>query len=270
MDPYLEHPALWPGVHNRLIAALDEDLSTRLPAEYLVSVEERVYIVEVPEVQFVGRPDLLVAAAPETQHGSATLVAIPTETAGTGSAGGAGGAVLLEAEVPVPDTIRETYLEIRDAATGDVVTVVALLSPANKRPGAGRSEYQAKRLRTLGTLTNLVEIDLLRGGEPLPVRLRDAPDAPPPGDYRILIARADRRPAADLHAFGLRDAIPAFALPLRARTAGIRIELRGLLDTVYDRSRYAQRIDYRTPPVPPLDVENAAWADALLREKGLR
>src|SRR5207249_10855060 len=42
MDPYLEHPALWPGVHNRLIAAVDEDLSARLLPRYYVEVEERV------------------------------------------------------------------------------------------------------------------------------------------------------------------------------------------------------------------------------------
>ena len=47
MDPYLEHPVLWPGVHSRLIAALDEDLSAQLLPRYYVEVEERVYVADV-------------------------------------------------------------------------------------------------------------------------------------------------------------------------------------------------------------------------------
>ena len=32
MDPYLEHPTLWPGVHNRLIIALADVLSPPMSA----------------------------------------------------------------------------------------------------------------------------------------------------------------------------------------------------------------------------------------------
>jgi hypothetical protein len=267
MDPFLEHPALWPGVHNRLIAALDEDLSSRLPDGYFVAVEERAYVVEEPTPQLVGRPDVLVGTprewtAPDAGVGMAgTMHHTNTMSPSTG-------VLVLEAEVPLPDTVREAYLEVHDSATGDVVTVVEVLSPANKRPGAGRSEYQAKRLRTLATLTHRVGIDLLRGGEPMPMRVRGAAGAPSPGAYRILVAEAPHRPAARVIAFGLRDRVPSFALPLLREA--VQVELQTLLDRVYDRYRYRQRLDYTTDPVPPLAPPDAAWADQFLRAGGFR
>jgi hypothetical protein len=39
--------------------------------------------------------------------------------------------------VAVAEEVHEWYLEIRDVATGTVVTVIELLSPKNKRPGEG-------------------------------------------------------------------------------------------------------------------------------------
>ena len=67
-------------------------------------------------------------------------------------------------ELPIPDHVREAYLEIRQVGSDEVVTVLEILSPTNKRPGEGRRQYEQKRLSVFGTLTNLVEIDLLRAG----------------------------------------------------------------------------------------------------------
>ena len=43
MDPYLEHPALWPDVHHGLIEALRNALAPLLRPRYRIAVEERVY-----------------------------------------------------------------------------------------------------------------------------------------------------------------------------------------------------------------------------------
>ena len=62
----------------------------------------------------------------------------------------------------MPEVVRQGYLEIRDVATSEVVTVMEVLSPTNKRPGEGQRTYEAKRQTVLASPTNLVEIDLLR------------------------------------------------------------------------------------------------------------
>src|SRR5205823_3049838 len=57
MDPYLEHPTLWPGVHNGLLAALQLALAPQLRPRYYIALEERVYVTEPDQRAFIGRPD---------------------------------------------------------------------------------------------------------------------------------------------------------------------------------------------------------------------
>jgi hypothetical protein len=263
MDPYLEHPALWQGVHNRLIADLDDELAPRLRPRYFIAVEERVYVAELPDM--VGRPDAVVVAPRHPAHsgnGQASEGSQPTNKPGPH---------VLVAALPVVDRIRELYLEVRETATGDVVTSIEVLSPTNKLPGRGRRDYEEKRLETLGTRTSLVEIDLLRGGEPMPARLRDWPAGTrPPGDYRVVVARGWQRPWADVYAFTVRDSIPSFPIPLKRGDEEIEVPLQRLVHAVYDRGSYDLRLDYGAEAVPPLTGDDAAWADALLRSRGLR
>jgi hypothetical protein len=251
IDPYLEHPALWPDVHNGLIAGMQEALAPQLRPRYYVAIEERTYVDESSELALVGRPDVAVVSNPSGPE--RTVASASTTTAA------------IEVTLPIPETARETYLEIRGVVEGDVVAVVELLSPANKRAGEGRRLYLDKRRRILGSLTHLVEVDLLRAGERMPFR-----GAPQGDGYTILVSPHWRRPAARVHAFSVRDPIPAFALPLRERDEQVAVDLGAVLASRYDRVGYDLRIDYAAEPQPPLAAEDAAWADALLRERGQR
>jgi hypothetical protein len=111
----------------------------------------------------------------------------------------------------------------------------------------------------------LVEIDLLRAGEPMPV-LGWAGQS----DYRILISRGDRRPTAQLLPFSLRQPIPPFLLPLLRGDDEPQVDLGELLHALYDRAGYDLRINYGGAAEPPLQGEDAAWADEVLRAASLR
>lgn len=250
MDPYLEHPTLWPGVHNGLVAALQLSLAPQLRPRYYIALEERVYVTELDQRAFVGRPDLAVVG-----HTEAESALQPASSA----------APALMVHVPLPEEVRETYLEVRETGTDYVLTVLEVLSPTNKRPGRGRRIYEDKRMDVLATRTHLVEIDLIRTGEPMPIMGNGSASA-----YRILVSRGDRRPNATLYAFGVRQAIPTFPLPLKPEDQEPIVDIGRLLHDLYDRASYDLRLDYTGEPDPSLPAAEATWADQLLRQKGLR
>ena len=254
MDPYLEHPSAWPNVHHRLITAIADSLAPQLLPKYQVLIEERVYQTIGTDSLLVGIPDAAIKRTQATSVPRKTNVAVsnvPTQPI----------AVML----PMPEKIRQGHLEVRDITTSEVVTVIEVLSPTNKRPGEGRSQYETKRQTLLGCSTHLVEIDLLRQWQPMPILSNGIQS-----HYRILVSQSHRRPKADPYAFNLPDPIPTFGLPLRAEDEEALVDLQDLFNGVYDRSGYGFVIDYSRFPVPPLSEADAAWADALLREKGLR
>jgi hypothetical protein len=250
MDPYLEHSTLWPGVHNGLIAALQLSLAPQLRPRYYVALEERLYITEPDQRVFVGRPDLAVVGQS------------PAETAPKPSLSASS---VLTVQVPLPDEVRETYLEVRETGTDYVVTVLEILSPTNKRPGRGRRIYEDKRMEVLASRTHLVEIDLLRVGEPMPIT-----GSGRGSNYRVLVSRGDWRPNASLYAFGVHQPIPPFSLLLKPNDQEPTVDTGRILHDLYDRASYDLRLDYTGDPDPPLPSADAAWADQLLRQKSLR
>ncbi len=254
MDPYLEGPNFWPEVHHLLMSLILESLVPQLRPKYRVALEKRVYESSGNESLLVGIPDVIVQRRQPTSHGDSNVAvaAPPTQKP-------------LPVQVPMMMEFREAYLEVREMATGEVVTAIEVLSPANKGKGKGREIYEEKRSRIFGSRTHLVEIDLLRGGEPMPVLENDVE-----AHYRILVSRGDRRPYADLYLFNLPDAIPTFPLPLRSGDTEPIVDLNLLLNHLYDRAGYDFVIDYGSEPVPALAESDAAWADALFKEQGIQ
>jgi hypothetical protein len=249
MDPYLEHPSAWPNVHHRLITAIADDLAPQILPKYQILVEERIYQVEGQDSILVGAPDVT------GQQGQVQQELEPGKLATT-----APSTKPLLVTLTIPETVHQGYLEIREIATGQVITVVEVLSPANKRSGKGRIDYENKRSMILASSSNLVEIDLLRQWKPMPIQEEAIATL-----YRILVSPYEQRPHANLYTFQLPDAIPTFPLPLRQEDTLPVINLRSLLDGIYDRSGYGFVIDYTQPPVPPLTEADATWAKDWLR-----
>jgi hypothetical protein len=116
----------------------------------------------------------------------------------------------------------------------------------------------------LASLTSLVEIDLLRGWQPMPL------GAAPAADYRLLISRSWLRPEASLYPFDVTEPIPEIPIPLRENDREPALDLNDLLHTIYDQVRYDLRIDYSVDPEPPLEPAKVEWAQRLLDITRLR
>jgi hypothetical protein len=64
--------------------------------------------------------------------------------------------------------------------------------------------------------------------------------------------------------------LPVVGIPLREPDPDAPLDLQAVLTEAYARGSFDGFVRYRQPPVPPLPPELDAWADILLREKGLR
>jgi Protein of unknown function (DUF4058) len=253
MNPYLEQPAFWSSVHSRLIVAIADTVAPQILPNYYIEVETRIYSEDPSSELLIGIPDAVVLTQPSRarspQPTQSTAIALQTRPQ--------------QVQLPIGLEVKDRYLEVRETETNAVVTVIELLSPKNKRAGKGRSAYEAKRDRILESMAHLVEIDLLRIADPMPLQ-HDLP-----WDYRILVSRSEARPNADLYGFTLRDRIPDFPMPLKHPEEFVSIDLQSILQGVYDRAGYDYRIDYQQPlPPPALSLENQAWITQMMQISG--
>lgn len=253
MNPYLKQPAFWSSFHTRLMVAIADAIEPQLSSHYYVDVETRTYQSdESDEELLIGIPDAIVFAkqpdpsAPEVSAVKETVVATQPRPE--------------TVAVPMPIEIKERYLEVREMGTDEVIAVIELLSPKNKRAGEGRTAYQKKRRLILGSETHLVELDLLRVAKPMPILgVRSV------SPYRILISRSQQRPKADLYGITLQQPLPSFPIPLKPDEAEPIVPLQSVFDQVYERARYDTRIDYHQPvPPPKLSDADQQWVDELL------
>lgn len=244
MNPYLEQEDVWQDFHDTLIPAIRDAIIPQVRPHFIVKIEEHLYIHELEGRQRirVGSRDVDIARAagtPTVGRGIATLDA-PVQ-------------VLL----PQVQIETETYLEIRDRKNRELVTVIELLSPTNKKLGPDREQYLAKRANVLRSVAHFVEIDLLRGWPRMPSE--NAPEL----DYCIMVSQVDERPRAGYWPVMLRQPLRSIPIPLREPVPRAHLELQALLHLVYDRACYGDYI-YHGQPTPALGREDAAWANALV------
>lgn len=259
MDPYLEHPALWRGVHHRLITYIADTLSAQLPQRYVADIGERLYVVETERDIY---PDSLVKRkrAPrrsDKTKPAARVVALQCDPAVR---------VALE-----PETLPEGFIEIRLAdSEGRVVTVIEVLSPTNKVAGSrNRDQYLAKQQELLQSSVHLLELDLLRGGRYTVAAPRQHLRRRADWDYLCSLHRAGDR-ECETWPVTLRQSLPRVAVPLTAGDRDSVLDLQAMLNHCYDAGHYQRQIDYGQEPAVPFTADDAAWVDGLLRERGLR
>jgi hypothetical protein len=262
MDPYIEACGLWGDFHDSLVAEIKRALAPRLPDRYVVRTNARSYIVLVDtdeKKQHLFLPDVSVEAPRKEgrRPGRPKGGAVATLARGADES--------LSIRAFIEDRHREAFLEIFEATTTEhrLVTSIEVLSPSNTRPGTtGREEYLRKRQSCLLGETNFVEIDLLRGGERMPM-LEPWPNSP----YVIFVARSFSAGYGRVWPAYFQKRLPVAPVPLCEPDAPVPIDLQAAVDAAYAISRYDRNIDYRQPLIPPLAAEDAAWLAGRLREQ---
>lgn len=252
MDPYLEGPD-WEDFHHRLITTISDCLTPSVRPNYVVRAERRVYLEhDLDSDPSSMRPDVSVLRKPGKRSSRAGAAGPSIESPSP---------VLLT--LPMTEEHREAFLVLRLRESMEIVTVIEVLSPANKRAGSdGRREYLAKRESVLRSATHLVELDLLRGGRRLPTV-----EPLPSGDYYAFVSRGNRRPRTEAFVWTLRDRLSAIPVPLAGKDPDVMLDLASAIDSTYDRAGYDYSLDYARRLVPSLRDSDAAWARGILRRR---
>ncbi len=254
MDPWLEAPHLWPGLHGKLLSGAVEQLQPQLnPRGYYIDIGERVWLTTPGRSVY---PDHVVfTAARRTPRPESRAAAVfdPDEPVR-----------IRHSQVRV----TEGYLEIF-AAGNRLVTGIEFVSPANKSNRQGRKLYQAKQAQLRRAGVHLVEIDLIRRGRHVLDVPKSVVETLRPWDYLVNLVRR----GSDEHQVDpipLRNPLPRIRIPLEADQADAVLDLQPLLNHAWDIGPYQIRVDYDQPPSTPLSEADVLWADGLLRTAGLR
>jgi hypothetical protein len=252
MNPYFEQ--CWRDAHTRLIAYLHDAVQERLPADLRAAAEEEVVTIGAGDVATAYRPDVQVRE-PWTLREPAARAAAST-----------GPPPLATEPIRVfVDEEIERWVEIRDV-TGRLITVIELLSPSNKLEAVERDRYFRKRRSFMSGGANFVEIDLVRqGGWVFAQGVRGVLQHAG-ACYGIGVWRAARPTEHEVYPIRLRERLPVVRVPLRPTDGDVVLDLQPLIDQCHERGRY-HLLNYRLGLEPPLAPEDAAWAEALLRQE---
>ena len=179
MDPYIEERGLFADFHDDLISEIKHALADVLPARYVVRTAERPYVVIAEpdgKDEHVFKPDVGVVSSSNP----------PTADVGVGVAEPASETESVSMRAFIATEFRETFIEIYiNEPERILVTCIEVLSPSNKRRDTeGWEVCLRKRQGLLLGAANLIEIDLLRGGERFPML-----DPWPKSPYTLLVSR---------------------------------------------------------------------------------
>ena len=256
-DPYVQR--YWRDVHHRLITYTSDQLRRQLPEELRARIEERVVLEAGDwEDSQAYLPDVSVIEWPRGKTN--------------------GGALAVEDAVAEPLTIRrlpepltESYIEIRDVSSGGrLVTTIEFTSPSNKTAGRGADGFRQKQKDFRKAKVNLVEIDLIRGGEhiiAIPLDELSEEQRQPPF---ICVTEGWRREAYLFYPISIREPLPAIHIPLRRTDKPARLDLQSVFNLAYLNGDYGSDIDYSQDPKIPLSRPETDWLHQRLSAEGLR
>ena len=222
MDPYLEHPKLWPGFQHQFVAGLYQILLPGLVDHYRARVGCRTYTTELA----------LFTSVVREQH-------------------------------------AEEYIEIRGRGDGRLVTLLDVVSPANKTTPEGRDAYLAVRRQAEAQKAAAVEIDLVTQGAPT---LDFDRAGLPAYDQCVTVTRGAAPGRFEIYTATYQKRLPKFKVPLAADDRDALLDLQAAFARAYDLGNFGAQVDYKAAPPPDVPLADAqrAWLDEYLKGLKLR
>ena len=229
VSPIIESKGWWHSFHTNIIIRIMDEINSTLPENYFAVAERRLEIL------------------PEESYRIAESV--PFERRGVPLKSSSGGTAVLERGVPhgtvsvFSEDVYEKFLEIRHGFGEDnrVVTVIEVLSPANKATGSqGRRDYIEKQRQLAHSDMNLVEIDLLQSGSHTVLVPLEKLPAKSHWDFIVSLHRVEDRLRCDYWLNKIGAPLPEIQIPLLPGDPDIVFDLEAAYRRAFDSGRYSQ------------------------------
>ncbi|HLA43609.1 MAG TPA: DUF4058 family protein [Aggregatilineales bacterium] len=205
----------WESFHTAYIYELGRSISRELPPGYVINLEQSLQIREFhpdtgEEIITSKKPDVAIFGNPTgIKHGTMTLE--PTIVLATSET------LSLDPESYLTNLV--VYEVLPDRVFGKPVTQIEILSPTNKPPGKGYTQYVAKREMLLKGGVTLIEVDFLHETASPVLRVPDyTANETRSTPYSIIISDPPDLRDGQTRVFGfdVDSIIPALELPLAA------------------------------------------------------
>jgi Protein of unknown function (DUF4058) len=161
----------------------------------------------------------------------------------------------------------EEFIEIRQRNDSRLITLVDVVSPANKTTLSGRQAYLEKRKEAKAANANLVDIDLVMQGQPM---LDYSREGLPEWDHAVTVTRATLPERYEIYTATLQKKLPKFRLPLAGDDRENVLDLQTTFARCFDQGNFISMIDYLRDPPTKLCDEDRRWMHEMLRHQKLR
>jgi hypothetical protein len=167
----------------------------------------------------------------------------------------------------IRDEHHEEFVEVRQRNDGRLVTLLDVVSPANKTLAGSRKAYLDKRQEAKQAGASLVEIDLVLQGQPT---LEYSRDGLPDWDYAVTVTRCTQPERYEIYTATLQKKLPRFRLPLASDDRDAVLDLQTIFTRCYDQGGFGGRIDYGREPVTTLGGDDRKWLGDWLKQQKMR
>jgi hypothetical protein len=162
---------------------------------------------------------------------------------------------------------KEAFIEVRQRSDGRLITLLEVISPANKITSEGRRQYLDRRAEVKTMNAHIVEVDLVLQGQTL---IEYAKDSSPTWDYAVVVTRWTHPDRYEIYSATLPKRLPRFRVPLASDDRDTVLDLQAAVVRAYDQGDFFKLIDYGREPATKLSDENRRWLNDRLKEEKLR
>jgi hypothetical protein len=162
---------------------------------------------------------------------------------------------------------REETIEIRNRSDGRLVTLIDIVSPANKTTAAGRQAYLQRHRAARSEQATTAEIDLVLQGR----RIAELPVEDASGyDYAVVVTRGTQPRRPEAYPWTLQKRLPKVRLPMAGDDKDTLIDLQPVFLRAFEQGCFGEKIAYERDPGTALRPDQLEWIDGVLKQHQLR